>query len=140
MTRAASFAAAILTAALACAPGATRADELRPHELAAKAPAMAAALGKVTPKAPGTEGWLSRLQGVASPLQPVEVNGTRMLSGYVCKPKDCRANRFVFLLSPDGSRAVSALRVTPDSGTAREVESGNPGLVEANELRRLLDR
>lgn len=109
-----------LALAFAFLPGAVLADAVEggvyPFDLAAKQPALYKALEAAIPPAPGSEGWLEGLKGVSGPTSLVRLGEHDFLSGYVCKPQDCRANRLVFIVEGDGSRAATLLQVSDDKG------------------------
>lgn len=111
-----------LAAFLIAAASPALAGEPYPFELAERAPALAKGLAAVTPDVSGTGGeWLGRLKGTSGPLREVFLDGRRWYAGYVCRPHACNADRFVFLLAPDGSTGHGMLRL---SGRRRPFATG----------------
>jgi hypothetical protein len=139
MARATTLLASLALGTLALAAPAAAGD-LYPFDLKAKAPRLHRALSAALPAERSAADWLPGLDGTSGPLREVEVAGRPYLTGYVCRPHDCRANRLVFLLRPDGGRAATLLRTTPDGKPARVRPGGRTDSPEEAEfLRQRLD-
>jgi len=130
----------VLSALLLAGAAPAAAGDLYPHELRARAPALHRALAASLPSAREARDWLPRLDGTGGPLARVTLDGRDWYAGYVCRPHDCRDNRFVFLVAADGSSAAGLLRLTREGGAARLAATGRPGAEAAADLRLRLDR
>ena len=57
------------------------------------------------PKSARNQEWISKLSGVAGPLQRSKINGKPVLTGWVCKPHECDTNK-VYLIVDQGRTAA----------------------------------
>ncbi|MBK3660379.1 hypothetical protein JJE66_03815 [Bradyrhizobium diazoefficiens] len=103
------------------------------YQLPEKYPGDMAVLRSIIPDGLKSVEWVYDLKGVASALKTIEWNGKTYRGGSVCKPHDCGANMFVFLIALDGSRAIATLK----SDTIPGVQSVTLGPFQSGEFARI---
>jgi hypothetical protein len=107
-----------------------------PSNLSKTNPAAYSALTKIISPQFRTKDWIYKLEGTEDQVTTVSV-GTGSpwyLYGSVCKPHDCGANNFSFLIEQRGSRAV-ALLVSEAEAPGKRIAMGSPTATELILLR-----
>jgi hypothetical protein len=103
-----------------------------------KNPVAFIALRKIIPSQLHTKDWIYKLDGVQDQITTVSVGpstgGAWYLYGSVCKPHDCAANNFSFLVDQYGSRAVGLL-VSEADAPGKTLAMGSPTAIELTLLR-----
>lgn len=61
-------------------------------------------------------GWITKAQGVSTPMQTVEAEGKRYTVGIMCEPHNCANHQMTVAFSADGKRSWGLLanRTTAD--------------------------
>jgi hypothetical protein len=105
-------------------------------DLSKKYPTAMKAIRGILPDSYRSIDWIYDLSGTSAPLVRLIIDGKSFLGGEVCKPHDCGANNFTFLVAEDGSRAVAFVRADTIPG-ARNFTLGVPSSDEIAHLRQL---
>jgi hypothetical protein len=80
--------------------------------------------------------WLTKLNGIASPIRDVSVHGTRLKFGTVCVPHDCGDNTAGVLFTPRQDRVVAVVRMTSRNSSPTTMVIGNMKDEEVSCIRR----
>jgi hypothetical protein len=111
---------------------------LYPSSLYKKNPVAFIALRKIIPSQFHKNDWIYKLEGVQDEMTSVSVGPSTgeawYLYGSVCKPHDCAANNFAFLVDYKGSRAVGLL-VSEAEAPGKTLAMGSPSAIELTLLR-----
>jgi hypothetical protein len=107
-----------------------------PSNLPKTDPVAYGALTKIIPPQFRTKDWIYKLEGTEDQVTTVSVGAGSpwYLYGSVCKPHDCGANNFSFLIEQGGSRAV-ALLVSETEAPGKRIAMGSPTATELILLR-----
>jgi hypothetical protein len=135
MRRPIRLAAAAALSAFALGANARGQDLPYAYDLATWSPSAFAALQQTLPDRLRSEDWVYRLRGTATPMERIEVGGEAYVGGWVCKPHDCGANQFAFIVARDGSRAFALLRIDGEGDQL----FGNPDAAVFGALQGLAD-
>jgi hypothetical protein len=82
--------------------------------------------------------WIYDLKGVGMPMIGVTLSGQPYLGGLMCQPHDCGDNKFAYLVTRDGKRAVGLVR-SVNVPNAKRLLIGGPRPDEVAMLEKLLD-
>ncbi len=72
-------------------------------------PALLRAWQAIAPKDYARQEWISKLEGVTTPMDSISMHGKPFYLGAVCIPHDCGGNFVAFLIAKDGKEAHGAL-------------------------------
>jgi hypothetical protein len=84
--------------------------EQHAYELDKVSPAAFRALQRALPASVKSVPWIYRLRGVAGLMAAARLGGQPYLGGNVCKPHDCADNKFAYLVTRDGTRALGLIK------------------------------
>ena len=70
----------------------------------------------ILPYALNLPDWLTKLNGVVSPLRDISLAGTQLKFGGVCVPHDCGGNIAGILFTPRQDRVFSRVELSSPSG------------------------
>jgi hypothetical protein len=102
-----------------------------PWNLEKSNPTAIHALRRIIPVQFSSVDWVYNLNGTAEELTAVTRGSATYIAGWICKPHDCGDNKFTFLISTDGSRAIGLVK-SVDLGGKRFF--GNPNSDEMSFL------